>query len=120
MLVTERNRSIAGGIASAVLASTALMNFPFISADSASRTPSVLPARASVVSPADGSGPLAITPALDTGRAVSASMAEEGGTLSVTAANGTTFKLTIPPDALVSEEDITMTPVAAIPDLPFS
>ena len=67
MLVTKRNRSIAGGIASAVLASTALMNFPFISADSASRTPGVLPARASVVSSADGSGPLAITPALDTG-----------------------------------------------------
>jgi len=38
-------------------------------------------------------------------------MAEEGGTLSVTAANGTTFTLTIPPDALVSEEDITMTSV---------
>ncbi|HXI91093.1 MAG TPA: hypothetical protein VNO24_13845 [Blastocatellia bacterium] len=120
MLVTKRNKSSAGAILAAVLASTALINFPFISAHSSSRTPGIGPARASVVSPADGSGALAITPALDTARAVSATMAEKGGTLSVTAANGTTFTLTIPPDALVSEEDIAMTPVAAIPDLPFS
>ena len=120
MLFTKRNRSIAGSIAAAILASTALMNFPFISADSTSMASGTRTAQGSVRSQADGSGPLAITPALDAARAVSATMAEEGGTLSVTAANGTTFTLMIPTDALVGEEEITMTPVAAIPDLPFS
>jgi hypothetical protein len=120
MLVTKRNQSIAGAIVAAVLGSTGLMNFPFISAHSSSMAPGARTARGSVQSQADGSAPLSVTPTLDTSRQVSATMSEAGGTLSVTAANGTAFTLTIPTDALVGEEEITMTPVAAIPDLPFS
>src|SRR5262249_45706778 len=73
-----------------------------------------------VVSPLAGSGALAVNPVLDSARQVSAAMSEEGGTLSATAINGTVFTLTIPQDALAAEEEITMTPIVSIPDLPFS
>jgi hypothetical protein len=44
----------------------------------------------------------------------------EGGTLSVDAADGTRFILSIPPKALTEPQDISITPILSIPNLPFS
>jgi hypothetical protein len=57
---------------------------------------------------------------LDQSRAVSADIPTTGGTVSATASDGTVFTLTIPPDALLSDETITMTPVTAVDGLPLS
>jgi hypothetical protein len=56
----------------------------------------------------------------DAGRASSKVIPPGGGSLSAVAADGTQFTLTIPPGALVSEEEITLTPVTAIDRLPLS
>jgi hypothetical protein len=117
---TKHSGSTSWAIVAVVIASATVMNFTFISANRSSLTLGVRSARASEHSRADASNPLSVTPSLDSTRVASATMAEDGGTLSVMAANGTTFTLTIPADALVSEEEITMTPVAQMPDLPFS
>ena len=66
-------------------------------------------------------GGFGVVPSPDSGRAVSGAVtAAGGGTLSATAANGTVFTLDVPPDALLSDRTITMTPVASIGSLPFS
>jgi hypothetical protein len=57
---------------------------------------------------------------LDESRAASNVIPASGGTLSATAADGTVFTLTVPDGALLSDETITMTPVAAIDRLPLS
>ncbi|MDQ6799291.1 MAG: hypothetical protein M3041_00475 [Acidobacteriota bacterium] len=57
---------------------------------------------------------------LDDARAASLEMPAAGGSLSATAADGTVFTLTVPPGALASGETITLTPVAAIDQLPLS
>lgn len=56
----------------------------------------------------------------DDTRAVHAVIQTSGGTLTATAADGTVFTLTIPPNALLSSETITMTPIAMIEKLPMS
>ena len=62
-----------------------------------------------------------MSPSPDSDRAVSdAITAAAGGTLSATAANGTVFTLEVPPNALLSDRTITMTPVVSIGSLPFS
>jgi hypothetical protein len=61
-----------------------------------------------------------VTARLDDSRAVSKDIPTTGGTISATAADGTLFTLTLPPDALLSPETITMTPVTAIDGLPLS
>jgi len=62
---------------------------------------------------------VAVSP--DSGRAVSGEITVAGGgTLSATAANGTVFTLEVPPNALLTDKTITMTPVTAIDRLPFS
>ncbi len=43
-----------------------------------------------------------------------------GGSISTTAQDGTVYTLTIPPDALVSDETITLTPVTAVDGMPLS
>jgi hypothetical protein len=63
---------------------------------------------------------LSVAARLDQSRAVSSDIPTTGGTISATAANGTVFTLTVPPDALLSEERITMTPVDAVDGLPLS
>lgn len=64
--------------------------------------------------------PLDVSVSLDESLAVTALIPVEGGTLNATGADGTTFTLTIPPDALLGEADIMMTPVIDVEDLPFS
>ncbi|HXJ34199.1 MAG TPA: Ig-like domain-containing protein [Candidatus Eisenbacteria bacterium] len=50
----------------------------------------------------------------DQGRAASGLIAISGGTLTATAADGTTYTLTVPADALLDDTTITLTPVTAI------
>ena len=57
---------------------------------------------------------------LDQSRAASATISTQGGSLAATAADGTRFTLTVPAGALLSDEDITMIPVAAIKQIPLS
>lgn len=65
-------------------------------------------------------GPLSVTPQLATGRAVTQTIGRWGGTISATGADGTSFTLDIPEDALLGAEAITMTPVERIDGMPFS
>jgi len=63
---------------------------------------------------------ISVTPVLDESLAAVSSMTiTEGGTVSATGADGTTYTLTVPPDALRSDVIITMTPLASIEGLPF-
>jgi hypothetical protein len=64
--------------------------------------------------------PLKVSPSLQGGRAVAKTIGTAGGTLTAMAANGTKFTLTVPENALVSAEEITMTPVGSIAGFPFS
>ena len=61
-----------------------------------------------------------VVPHSDPSRAVSKLIPPEGGAVSAVAADGTQFTLTLPAGALVSEEEITLTPVGAIDRLPLS
>lgn len=61
-----------------------------------------------------------VTPVLDTARAVTAIISTEGGTLTLTTGDGTRFTLTLPADALISDAEITMTPVSSAERLPLS
>ncbi len=64
-------------------------------------------------------GPRAVTVVLDRTRAASAIVPVAGATLTAKSANGTVFTLVVPAGALLSEEKITLTPVASIGGLPF-
>lgn len=57
---------------------------------------------------------------LDSAKAVSKEIPTTGGSVSATGADGTVYTLTIPRDALLSSETITLTPVARIDGLPLS
>lgn len=64
--------------------------------------------------------PLEIDPVADSARAATASMSQFGGTLQATGADGTQYELTLPADALLGQQEITMTPISSIADLPLS
>ncbi|MGH9370168.1 MAG: hypothetical protein ACRD15_01410, partial [Vicinamibacterales bacterium] len=55
---------------------------------------------------------------LDVTRAVRRVLSTQGGSLTATGVDGSTFKLTIPEDALVGQEEIVLTPVTAMSGLP--
>ncbi|MEW6210697.1 MAG: hypothetical protein AB1631_20195 [Acidobacteriota bacterium] len=61
-----------------------------------------------------------VVPILDTERAVTQVISTEGGNMIATASDGTLFILTFPPDALISDAEITMTPVSFAEGLPVS
>jgi hypothetical protein len=64
--------------------------------------------------------PRTITTVVEPTHAVSAVVsAQNGGTLTATGANGTRYTLTFPPGALLSDETITMTPVATVQGSPL-
>ncbi|TVR92468.1 MAG: hypothetical protein EA416_07385 [Trueperaceae bacterium] len=54
----------------------------------------------------------------DPARAVSAEVGRDGGELETTAADGTRYRLEVPPGALLARTTITMVPVTAIADFP--
>ena len=117
MLVPIRTRWTAWLILAALMLSTILTNHSNIAAHSNSGSHT---ARTSQRLQSDGTGPLAVTPTLDTPRAATATLTTDGGTLKATAADGTVFTLTIPKDAILDPQDISMTPVGSLSDLPFA
>jgi hypothetical protein len=64
--------------------------------------------------------PLSVTHTLETARAVTQRVESFGGTITATAANGTTYTLELPNGALLSGQDITLTPVSAVNGSPLS
>ena len=64
--------------------------------------------------------PQNVAPSLDTARAVTRRVTSDGGTLVTTGRDGTRYTLSLPRNALVDPEEITMTPIAAVGGLPFS
>ncbi len=74
---------------------------------------------APATNPTPKPNPLTVAVSLDNDHTASARIDTEGGTLSVTAADGSKFMLTVPKDALLSEEIITMTVVSAVNGLPL-
>lgn len=80
-----------------------------------------------VLDPSDGSvyprtpNPLSVTPHTDDARAVSRlAFQHEPTTITATGADGTTYTLDIPAQALVAPEEITMTPLLSVGGLPLS
>jgi hypothetical protein len=64
--------------------------------------------------------PLSIEVAVDSSRAMTKTISTEGGMLTATAASGVRFTLTFGPDALLSDEEIVMTPLNAADGMPLS
>ena len=64
--------------------------------------------------------PLSVTPVLDTARKVTKTIPTAGGSLEATAADGTSYELRIPADALAGEAEISLTPVTGVDGLPFA
>lgn len=64
--------------------------------------------------------PLTVAARFDAGRAAAASIGPAGGSITAIGADGTSYTLSVPPEALVHTEAITLTPVAAIDGMPFA
>jgi hypothetical protein len=64
--------------------------------------------------------PLDVTIELDDTRKTTGEVTPEGGTLGATAADGTTFTLVFPENAVLSKLPISMTPISTIKDLPLT
>jgi hypothetical protein len=64
--------------------------------------------------------PLSVKVSMDESTAATALITTAGGSLSATAADGTVFNLTLPADALFSDEQITLTPLTSVDGLPLS
>jgi len=67
-----------------------------------------------------GTAPFSVSARPDASRATTRRIPPEGGTLSAMAADGTVFTLTLPEGALMSEQDVKMTPISTIERLPLS
>ncbi len=63
--------------------------------------------------------PINLTTTLDESGMAEAVIPVEGGTLTATGADGTTYTLDIPGDALLAETEISLTPVQSLAGLPF-
>lgn len=70
--------------------------------------------------PTSASNPLRVQVMLEETGAVGEIIPVEGGTLQTTDSDGTRFTLRLPPNALLSEELITITPVVGVDELPLS
>ena len=65
--------------------------------------------------------PINVTPVLDIAHSATQTIAaSQGGTISATGADGSVFTLTIPANALLSDETITMAPLSSVSGLPVS
>jgi hypothetical protein len=71
-------------------------------------------------SPAPEPDPRTIAPQRDTDTAVTTIVPVEGGVVEAVGPQGAVYTLEIPAGALLSEQEITMTPLAGAGDLPFS
>ena len=56
----------------------------------------------------------------DAARAQTQTISQFGGTMSAAGADGTQYTLTLPADALLGQQEITMTPISSIAKLPLS
>jgi hypothetical protein len=63
--------------------------------------------------------PVNVTVVLETDSTVEALIPVEGGSISATGADGSVYTLDIPPDALLNETTIGLTPVTSIAGMPF-
>jgi hypothetical protein len=70
--------------------------------------------------PAVTANPLTVAITGDSSKAVTQTVGPAGGTMTATGTDGTTYTLTIPENALLSEREITLTPVSSIDNLPLS
>lgn len=87
----------------------------------ATREPVTVPAPADTPTFPQPADPITVDSTLQTDRAVSRQVfPHETTVMTATAADGTTYTLTVPPNALLGPATITMTPVASVPDLPLS
>jgi hypothetical protein len=68
----------------------------------------------------DPGKPLDVSLTLDTANAVTQVIPLDGGVITATGADGTRYTLSIPEGALPGDVEISMTPVSAVADLPFS
>lgn len=65
--------------------------------------------------------PVTVSPTLDPATSVTEAItAQDGGTIQLALPDGTTFTLDVPPGALMSDEDITMTALSDVSGDPFS
>lgn len=64
--------------------------------------------------------PIEVEPVLEPAHAVTRTIGVEGGSLRTTGADGTAYELVVPPDALASAVEITMTPIAGLGESPYS
>jgi hypothetical protein len=74
----------------------------------------------SVTIPAVSANPLTVAITGDSSKAVRQSIPMTGGSIVATGADGTIYTLTIPEGALLSEREITLTPISSIDNLPLS
>lgn len=73
------------------------------------------------ISPASSNTqPVNLTITLDDTASVSALIPQKGGSVSATLANGLVYTLEIPAGALLSDQEVTITPIHSIDGLPFS
>lgn len=70
--------------------------------------------------PAVRPNPLTVSLTPDTARSAKKTIGTSGGSLSVTGANGVSYTLTIPPNALLRDTEITLTPINQVGGLPLS
>ncbi len=74
-------------------------------------------------SPGEGEQPgdtITIGVTLDSSNSTTETVTPEGGSVSTTGSEGTAYELIIPSNALLSQEDITLTPIAEADDFPLS
>jgi hypothetical protein len=86
-------------------------------------TPGVIATPAPTTIPAQAPPPAAVNvhATTDAARAVTMTVtASGGGVLSATGADGTQYTLRVPPNALVEDTDLTLTPLAGVDGLPFA
>jgi hypothetical protein len=75
---------------------------------------------ASATATATPANPLSVKPVADGAKGAKALIPIGGGSLKTTSAEGVVYSLTLPKDALLSDEEISLTPVSKVDGLPLS
>jgi hypothetical protein len=87
---------------------------PVVPLPTATPGPAPEPTATPAPTPAPGPPNLTVTPQRDTDNAVTQDIGVLGGTVEATGADGTQYTLDIPEDALLSQAEITMTPLKGV------